>query len=120
MGEVGNISFEKDYAKFTIRKLRDIVDIVVPPHFEAYPLLTKKFADFELFRQIIGILNNESSLSQEGFIKILNLRYYLNKGISEELKELYPNLVPVVRPEVPEIDIQHSTWMISRFRWRGG
>jgi hypothetical protein len=72
------------------------------PHFETYPLLTKKFADFELFRQIILILKNESSLSEQGFIKILNLRYYLNKGISDELKELYPNLVPVARLEVPE------------------
>jgi hypothetical protein len=82
------------------------------PHFETYPLLTKKFADFELFRQIILMrsakreaLKNESSLSEQGFIKILNLRYYLNKGISDELKELYPNLVPVARLEVTEREI---------------
>jgi len=29
----------------------------------------------------------------------------LNKGISEELKGLYPNLIPVDRPFVPERDI---------------
>jgi len=75
------------------------------PHFEAYPLLTKKFADFELFKQIVLILKNESTLSEQGFKKILSLRYYLNTGISEELKELYPNLVPVARPEVPEREI---------------
>ena len=110
-GGVGTIGFEKNCAKYTIRKLSDIVDILIP-HFEAYPLLTKKFADFELFRQIILILKNESSLSEQGFIKILNLRYYLNKGISEELKELYPNLVPVARPEVPEREILPE-WLVG-------
>lgn len=103
-GGAGTISFDKNLAKYTIRKLSDIVNILIP-HFETYPLLTKKFADFELFRQIILILKNESSLSEQGFIKILNLRYYLNKGISDELKELYPNLVPVARLEVPEREI---------------
>jgi len=103
----GTISFEKSSASYIIRNLSDIVDVLIP-HFEAYPLLTKKFADYELFRQITLILkkNESSSLSEEEFIKILNLRYYLNKGISEELKELYPNLTPVTRPEVPEREIQ--------------
>jgi LAGLIDADG endonuclease/NADH dehydrogenase len=110
-GGVGNISFDKNSAKYVIRKLSDIVDILIP-HFEAYPLLTKKFADFELFRQIILIIKNESSLSEQGFIKILNLRYSLNNGISEELKELYPDLVPVMRPEVPERKIQPE-WLVG-------
>jgi len=82
------------------------------PHFEAYPLLTKKFADFELFKQIVLILKNESTLSEQGFKKILSLRYYLNTGISEELKELYPNLVPVARPEVPEREILPE-WLVG-------
>ena len=45
-------------------------------------------------------------------MKILNLRYYLNNGISEELKELYPNLVPVPRPEVPERRIDPE-WIVG-------
>lgn len=110
-GGRGTISFEKNSAKYIIINLSDIVDVVIP-HFEAYPLLTKKFADFELFRQIVLILKNESSLSEQEFIKILNLRYYLNKGISEELKELYPNLTPVARPEVPEREIQPE-WLVG-------
>ena len=109
----GTISFEKSSASYIIRNLSDIVDVLIP-HFEAYPLLTKKFADYELFRQITLILkkNESSSLSEEEFIKILNLRYYLNKGISEELKELYPNLTPVTRPEVPEREIQPE-WLVG-------
>jgi hypothetical protein len=43
--------------------------------------------------------------TKEGFSNILQLRYNLNKGISEELKGLYPNLIPVDRPLVPERNI---------------
>lgn len=110
-GGAGIISIEKNLAKLNISKLSDILEKVIP-HFLAYPLLTKKYADFELFRQIILIIKEEPSLSEQGFMKILNIRYYLNNGISEELKELYPNLVPVPRPEVPERVI-HPEWIVG-------
>jgi hypothetical protein len=110
-GGVGTISFEKNFAKFTVRKLSELIEKVMP-HFETYPLLTKKYADFELFRQILFILKDESPLSENGFIKVMNLRYNLNKGISEELKGLYPSLVPVSRPEVPEVEI-HPEWLVG-------
>ena len=110
-GGAGVISLEKNAAKLSISKLSDIIEKVIP-HFETYPLLTKKCADFELFKQIILIIKEEPSLSEQGFMKILNLRYYLNNGISEELKGLYPNLVPVSRPEVPERAI-HPEWIVG-------
>jgi len=110
-GGAGTISFEKNSAKLVIIKLSDIIEKVIP-HFEAYPLLTKKYADFELFRQIILILIQESPLSNQGFINVLNLRFNLNKGISEELKGLYPNLVPVPRPVVPA-GVIHPEWLVG-------
>lgn len=110
-GGAGSITFEKNSAKFIITKLSDIVEKVIP-HFDAYPLLIKKYADFALFIQIILILKQESPLSEQGFIKVLNFRYNLNNGISEELKGLYPNLVPVVRPEVP-VGVIHPEWLVG-------
>ena len=56
LGGAGTISFEKNFAKFTVRKLSDLIEKVMP-HFETYPLLTKKYADFELFRQILLIIS---------------------------------------------------------------
>jgi hypothetical protein len=110
-GGAGTIGFEKNTVNLNIRKLNELVEKVIP-HFERYPLLTKKYADFELFRQIILILKDESPLSEKGFIKVLNFRYNLNNGISEELKGLYPNLEPVTRPEVPE-GIIHPEWLVG-------
>ena len=39
------------------------------PHFEAYPLLTKKFADFELFKQL---LNNHRGGNCPVIVQILD------------------------------------------------
>lgn len=85
---------------------------VVIPHFERYFLLTKKFQDFELFRQIILIMFVNGHRTEEGFLKVLNLRYNLNKGISEELKELFPSLLPVEKPLVPEREISPE-WLVG-------
>jgi len=109
-GGAGTIGFEKNFAKLNIFKLNELEKVI--PHFESYPLLTKKYADFELFRQIILILKEESPLSEQGFIKVLNFRYNLNKGISEELKVLYPNLEPALRLEVPE-GVIHPEWLVG-------
>jgi hypothetical protein len=49
-------------------------------------------------------------LSEKGFIKVLNLRYNFTKGISEELKELYPNIVPAPRPEGAK-HLIHPEWL---------
>ena len=109
-GGVGKISFEKDTVKFIVRTVKELLTII--PHFEQYTLLTQKYSDFELFRRIILIMAAGGHSTEEGFIKILSLRYFLNKGISEELKELYPNLVPVERPIVPEREISPE-WLVG-------
>ena len=68
MGGAGTISFEKNFAKFTVRKLSDLIENVMP-HFETYPLLTKKYADFELFRQILFIQLRSPQLLVAGGLK---------------------------------------------------
>ena len=110
-GGVGKISFEKNSAKYVVRVMDELLRTVIP-HFEMYPLLTKKFADFELFRQIVLILSAKGHRTEEGFLKVLSLRYNLNKGISSELIKLFPNLVPVDRPLVPEREISPE-WLVG-------
>jgi hypothetical protein len=112
-GGCGKIYIEKNKAKFVVFQHKELVEIIIP-HFLKYPLLTKKWSDFELFRQILLIMTegNGYHYTKEGFSKILQLRYNLNKGISEELKGLYPNLIPVDRPLVPERNIS-SEWLVG-------
>ena len=86
--------------------------IVVIPFFEKHPLLSQKLADFELFRKIVFIMSHKGHFTEEGFFNVLNLRYNLNRGISEELKILFPNLIPIERPSVPEREISPE-WLVG-------
>lgn len=107
---VGTIRFTKNACVFTVTSLKDLMFIVLK-HFDDYPLVTQKWSDYKLFKSIVFILINEKN-SLERFVKILGYRYYLNLGISEELKNLYPKIIPVPRPIVPTPSI-NKNWLIG-------
>lgn len=50
-------------------------------------------------------------LTQEGLISIVNIRASLNLGLSGELKEAFPNVVPVKRPLVENQVIRDPQWL---------
>jgi hypothetical protein len=56
--------------------------------------------DFELFKQIVFMMNNKKHLTYEGLIKIVSLRASLNKGLSKTLFTHFSDIIPVVRPLV--------------------
>lgn len=61
---------------------------MIIPFFEKYPLVSQKRADFELFKQIVELINNKEHLTPAGLQKIVNLKAALNLGNSGELKVL--------------------------------
>ena len=84
---------------YYVNSLENLTNYIIP-HFEKYPLLTKKKADFELFKQIVFMMNNKEHLTSEGLIKIVSLLTSLNKGLSKTLFTHFPDIIPVVRPLV--------------------
>jgi hypothetical protein len=84
---------------YRIRKLDDIINIIIP-HFNNYPLITKKHSDFIIFKKIIKLINKGQHLNKDGLIKIVNLKSSLNKGLSDELKINFPNLIKIERSKV--------------------
>jgi hypothetical protein len=50
--------------------------------------MSQKRADFILFKSIIELMIKKQHLNMEGFIKILTFKYYLNLGLTEELKKI--------------------------------
>jgi len=73
---------------------------VIIPFFEKYPLISKKRADFELFKRIVELVNNKEHMTPAGLQEIINLKASLNLGNTGELKALFPNTVPAPRPLV--------------------
>ncbi len=71
----------RDYAdktvKFEIRDHNDLVSKIIP-HFERFPLLSKKQEDFELFKEICGIISSVNHLSKDGFVEIVKIAYRMN------------------------------------------
>ena len=88
-----------------VRSLDEILKII--SHFDNYPLITQKKADFELFKRIILKMVKGEHLSLKGLQEIVNLRASLNLGLSDLLKTNFPNTVPVTRPLIENMTIPH-------------
>jgi len=89
-----------------IQELQVIID-----HFKKYPLVSAKYSDFLLFEQCYNIIKKKEHLTQNGFKRIIELRASLNKGLSPELKEAFPNNNPVVRTEYEFKGIPDPNWI---------
>ena len=98
---MGKITIRKKdgSAYFTVKSVKDLVNVIIP-HFDKYPLLTKKQADYELFKQIVIIMYNKQHLSTEGLNKVISLKASLNKGLTPILIKHFPNINPAERPVI--------------------
>lgn len=84
---------------YSVQSLKEINSAIIP-HFDKYPLLTKKKADFLLFKKVIDLMNKGEHLTKDGLEKIVSIKASMNKGLSEKIKIEFPNITPVQRPEV--------------------
>jgi len=80
-----------------VQFLVDINNIIIP-HFNKYPLLTQKRTDFEFFKLIIDLMNKKEHLNLKGISRIINYRASMNKGLSDKLKNSFPNITLIKRP----------------------
>jgi hypothetical protein len=97
----------RNEASFRLNSLQDLTNIIIP-HFEIYPLLSQKAADFILFKQIVELMNNKAHLTEEGLQQIINLRASMNLGLSDLQKSAFPNYNPVARPIIISTEIPNS------------
>ena len=61
-------------------------------------MLTKKHADFLLFKEVINLVKQKEHLNMEGLRKILAIKASINLGLPDQLNEAFPGIVPVLRP----------------------
>ena len=98
---VGGISLDntRNMAAFRVSSISDLTNVIIP-HFNKYPLLTQKHADFMLFKSAIELMSKKEHLTEDGLRKIVAIRASMNKGLSDALKLDFPLITPVQRPEV--------------------
>lgn len=94
------------YRVFSIKDLQLVID-----HFDKYPLISQKFGDYSLFKQAYLLLINKEHLTPEGLLKIIAIRASINNGLSESLKEAFPSIIPVIRPNRNIFSINNPQWL---------
>lgn len=117
--EVGSIwSYKDNGVIFRVNKLDHITSVIVP-HFDKYPLITKKRGDFLLFKSIIELMNKSEHLNKNGVKKIVKLKASLNKGLSEKLKLNFPNIIKIERPSKNLPTCINYNWFAGFFSGEG-
>ena len=71
--------------EFRVSTLNDIANVIIP-HFDKYPLLTKKQADYILFKKTAIMMKKGEHLTSEGLKAIINIRASSNRGLTPALK----------------------------------
>jgi hypothetical protein len=62
---------------------------VIVDHFDNYPLVTVKKMDYTLFKECFNIIKDKKHLTDEGLLKIIQIKSSLNRGLSENLKKQF-------------------------------
>lgn len=99
----------KDSIEFRVTGLKNLSVII--NHFDKYPLITQKLADYILFKQAVKLVQEKVHLTKEGLLKIVSIKASLNLGLSEQFKESFPNVIPVIRPLVKFTEIKDLNWL---------
>ena len=86
---------------------------VITTHFDHYPLITQKLADYLLFKQSIDLIQEKLHLTEKGLLTLVGIKSVLNWGLSEKFKETFPNMIPVVRPKVDISEIKDVYWLVG-------
>jgi hypothetical protein len=109
---VGKIYTRKDgYIEYIVNSMKDMEVII--NHFNNYPLITQKFSDYKIFKLVFELIKQKKHLTQEGFQVILSLKASFNNGLSEELKIVFLNIIPSLRPQTitPKLETIHPYWV---------
>jgi hypothetical protein len=100
----------KDTCTYRVDRFNHILEVIVP-HFDKYPLITQKLADYFIFKEIVSLMEKKEHLILAGLKKILSLKASLNLGLSSELKENFSGIAAVNRPLIVDKDVPSPFWM---------
>lgn len=108
-GGIGVLKVKKDIVQFRVFSIKDL-DIIIK-HFDLYLLITKKCADYLLFKEALELIKNKEHLTLEGFNRIISIRASMNKGLPEILKKDFENIIGRKIPLVIVPDKLDPNWI---------
>jgi hypothetical protein len=90
-GGIGSVTINGNTARYRVSKLKEIVEIIIP-HFYKYPLQSAKSIGYKIWKDCALLIKDKEHLTEKGLLKIISLKSNLNKGLSENLKLLFPKV----------------------------
>jgi len=82
----------KEGVQYRVESKKELLILI--EHFDKYPLITKKGKDFLCFKKAISLIKNKEHLTKEGLLKLVSLKALMGKGLTNELKAAFPDLIP--------------------------
>ena len=76
-GSIQSTGKNRDSFEFIVKSLKDIQTVIIP-HFDKYPLVSEKRGDYLLFKTVITSMSEKEHLSEDGLLKIVNLKASIN------------------------------------------
>ena len=104
------VKHSEDSLQYVITSIDQLSTLVIP-HFDKYPLISKKYADYLLFKKAVILIRNKEHLSRKGLQEIVSIKTNMNKGLSDELKRAFTKNIEVARPLVPDCIIRDPQWI---------
>ena len=109
---VGSITYHNQRSESIHYRVESLENLkVILNHFDKYPLITKKWGDYQLFKQALKLIQNKEHLTIEGLSKIVAIKASMNIGLSNELKASFPHISPANRPNVLDCQIKDPNWL---------
>lgn len=121
LGDVGTVTVRNnsDVVDFVVASVEDLVNKVIP-FFLKYPLITRKRADFIIFCKIVELMAQKEHLTLEGVQKILSLKASMNKGLTDKLKQAFPDIKPIPRPVIDKsLCVINPQWLAGFIEGEG-
>jgi len=110
-GGIGSIvKPTQDMCTFRVSSPEQIFQKILP-HFDQFPLITQKRADYLLFKEVVIMMLRKEHRELDGIQRIVNIRASLNLGLSEVLKAAFPNTIPFSRPIIETQIIPDPEWV---------
>lgn len=107
---VGKIyKLKVDLLQLRVFSVKDLLKVF--KHFEQFPLLTQKQSDYVLFKQALNLILNKEHLTMEGLTKIVAIKGFLNKGLSDDLKSTFLGITPIARPLMVQQTVKDPNWV---------
>lgn len=116
---IGRVVIRSDNAVvYEVHSIKDMQ--ILLNHLEIYPLITDKWIDLQLFKQVVKLIVNKEHLTMKGLTEIVNIKASMNFGsIPEAVVSLFPAIKPIERPVKPDFTVYHPYWMVGYVEGEG-